>query len=213
MVKRFIALSLALAIVAASCGGAEGGADEPSTPTTEASTTTTQQTTATTQPTTTPTHADTTTTEASTTTVEDTTTTAEAETVLTGLAITSVVFGDSVVVTNNTNADVDLTGWWLCNRPAYVELVGTLSPGESIEINAVDLGGLSADDGEVGLYNARDFGNSGAMQDYVAWGSGGGRESVAVGAGLWIADAAAPNDGAGIVRVADAAAAESWESS
>ena len=66
---------------------------------------------------------------------------------------------------------------------------------------------------KVGLYTDGNFGSSSDMADYVAWGDGGGRESVAVGAGLWAADAAAPNDGAGIVRIADPSAVESWESS
>jgi hypothetical protein len=100
----------------------------------------------------------------------------------------------------------------LCNRPSYAPLSGSLAPGESVEVSAADLGGLSAGSGEVGLYSSRAFGDSSAMTDYVAWGSGGGRESVAVDAGLWGAGDAAPGDGAGVIRSDSASGAASWGS-
>ena len=56
------------------------------------------------------------------------TTTTEATMTLSGFQITAVVFGDHVALTNNTDADVSLDGWWLCNRPSYVPLSGTLAP-------------------------------------------------------------------------------------
>ena len=120
------------------------------------------------------------------------------------------MFGDHVTITNNTDAEVSLEGWWLCNRPDYAPLSGTLAAGESVDVSSGALGGLGVDGGEIGLHTERSFGDSGAMFDYVSWGSGGGRESVAVGAGLWGADDAAPNDGAGITRIADAAGPGSW---
>ena len=41
---------------------------------------------------------------------------------------------------------------------------------------------------DLGLYETNTFGSASAMQDFVQWGSGGnGRESVAVGKGIWTA--------------------------
>ncbi len=51
------------------------------------------------------------------------------------------------------------------------------------------------------------------MEDYVSWGSGAGRESVAVDAGLWVEGGRAPNDGPGMTRQAGEGAPESWISS
>ncbi len=68
---------------------------------------------------------------------------------LSGFQITAVVFGDHVALTNNTDADVSLDGWWLCNRPSYVPLSGTLAPGETIDISSGSLGGLTAAGGRL----------------------------------------------------------------
>jgi hypothetical protein len=89
----------------------------------------------------------------------------------------------SATITNNGGQDVDLVGHQLCNRPTYVNLPDqTLAPGESID---VALGGLTQDGGEVGLYTSGNFGSSDDIVDYVTWGSGGGRLSVAEDAGEW----------------------------
>ena len=138
--------------------------------------------------------------------------TTEAAADLSGLLLTTVVFGDHVTITNHTSEEVSLDGWWMCNRPSYAALSGTLAPGESIDVSSDDLGGLAASEGEVGLYTERAFGDASAMVDYVAWGAGGGRESVAVQAGLWTDGAAAPNDGPGVVRSDSPSGAESWVS-
>ena len=104
-----------------------------------------------------------------------------------GVQLSAIVFGADghVTVTNTSEAEVSLDGLWLCNRPAYVALSGSLAPDASIEIPASDMGGLSADGGEAGLYTESSFGSPDAMIDYVAWGGGGGRAGVAVDAGLW----------------------------
>lgn len=104
-----------------------------------------------------------------------------------GIQLSAIVFGADghVTVTNTSDAEVSLDGLWLCNRPAYVALAGSLAPDASIDIAAADMGGLSADGGEAGLYTDDAFGSSDAMIDYVSWGGGGGRASVAVDAGLW----------------------------
>ena len=59
-----------------------------------------------------------------------------------------------------------------------------VAAGASITIPAADLG-LSDGGGEVALYSSNDFGDSASILDYVAWGSGGGRASVAADAGIW----------------------------
>ena len=104
-----------------------------------------------------------------------------------GLQVTAVVFGDAghATITNTSDADISLEGLWLCNRPSYAALSGSLSPGESVDVPAAGLSGLRAEAGEVGLYSSSSFESSDDMIDYVQWGTGGGRASVAVEAGLW----------------------------
>ncbi len=101
------------------------------------------------------------------------------------LRVTEVDFVTGVAaITNTGDESVDLTGHWLCNRPAYVELPDqALAAGETIEVS---IGGLSQDGGEVGLYTSDSFGSADDLLDYVTWGSGGGRLSVAEAAGLWV---------------------------
>ena len=109
-----------------------------------------------------------------------------------------------VVIKNFGDEPRDLTGYWLCQRPSYTELPAvTLQPGESLLLSlgtappddlpegqqsarVGNLGGLSADNGEVALYRSRDFGNADDIISYVEWGSPDhGRSSLAVAAGIW----------------------------
>ncbi|MGI9644370.1 MAG: hypothetical protein ACR2O6_03570 [Ilumatobacteraceae bacterium] len=108
-----------------------------------------------------------------------------------GLEVTSVDFTTGVaVITNNGDRDIDLTGHWICNRPSYAELPAqTLAPGDTVEAS---LGGFVADAGEVAIYNSDAFGDPTAIQTYVGWGSGGGRQSVAEEAGIWSGAAVQP---------------------
>lgn len=103
------------------------------------------------------------------------------------LRVTEVDFVAGVAtITNIGDESVDLAGHWLCNRPAYVELPGQpLDAGETIEVS---IGGLTQGGGEVGLYTSDSFGNADDLLDYVTWGSGGGRLSVAETAGLWVGE-------------------------
>ncbi len=102
--------------------------------------------------------------------------------------ISGIAFGDGTVeISNVGDAAGSLDGLWLCQRPAYFALSGTLGAGESVAIDpGGQLGGLDAADGEMGLYTSSSFGDAGAIVSYVEWGSAGhGRASVAVSAGIW----------------------------
>ncbi len=160
-VVRFLVALVALSFFAASCGDDGGAEESDDPPTDDTSTSTTASTTTATIP-------------------------GGGEAVA-GISLTEVTFGNDgfVRITNDSDADLSLDGLWLCNRPTYVALSGTVTAGGSVEIAASGLGGLSASGGEAALYTVRDFSNSDEIIDYVQWGTGGGRESVAVGAGLW----------------------------
>lgn len=207
-INKRIVIGVGLAVVLVGCGGTAedvGGSETVTTP----GPTSTQA-----PPTSAPTKkAQVTTTAEAPTTTETTTTTPTVLVELAGLQLTEVVFGDHVTITNNTDQEISLDGMWLCNRPTYFGLSGSLAPGESIEISAGDLRGIAAGGGEVGFYISRSFGDASAMTDYVAWGGGGGRESVAVEAGLWADGDKAPSDGGAITRTDEASGAGSWESS
>lgn len=165
-VIRFLALLAALILLASACGDDGDGGSEPADDNDAAATDDS----------------------GSSTTAPTTTSTLPAGgEAATGVAITEVVFGDGghVTLTNDGATDATLDGLWVCNRPAYTELSGTLASGATLEVPAAELGGLVADGGEAALYTSNSFDSSDAIIDYVQWGGGGGRESVAVAAGLW----------------------------
>jgi hypothetical protein len=125
------------------------------------------------------------------------------------LSVSGVGFDEGVAtITNSAGEAIDLCGHWLCNRPTYVALPDqVLEPGESIE---VDLGELAANGGEVGLYSSRNFGDREAIVDYVTWGSGGGRLSVAEDGGVWSGATAESGDATTLDLVGDPGTAEGW---
>ncbi|MGI9600819.1 MAG: hypothetical protein ACR2QE_02970 [Acidimicrobiales bacterium] len=101
---------------------------------------------------------------------------------ITGVDLTT----GTVTLTNTTDADIEIGGHWLCNRPVYVEV-----PAESLAAGAstdIVLGDFDAAGGEAALYTSNSFDDSGAIVDYVHWGSGGGRVDVAVEATVWTGD-------------------------
>ena len=101
--------------------------------------------------------------------------------------IERVSFESNEVVVKNVSSDpYDLTGHALCNRPNYLTLPReVLDPGASLTIYASTLQ-ISPGGGEVGLYTASSFGDSGAILGYVQWGTDShGRTEVAVEAGIW----------------------------
>lgn len=123
------------------------------------------------------------------------------------LALTRVVFEPIpyLLIRNVGGEPINLGDHWLCQRPAYVQLPElTMEGGDTVAIGLGDeappdlaglvavlqlgpeLGFFTPDQGELGLYAAPDFGAPGAIESYVQWGkAGGGRESVAVEAGIW----------------------------
>ncbi len=107
--------------------------------------------------------------------------------------------GDRIVLQNAGDAPYDLTGHWICNRPAYQELPSeVIEPGGTIEVAASSVA-LDAASGELGVYTARAFDSADAMVRYVAWGAAGqGRQATAAEAGLWGADDFVDNGSAGI---------------
>jgi len=171
-----------IALVAASCGGDEVDVGATTT-TAPAETTTTKTATSVVAP-------------------ADTTTTAAAPSDGTGILVISAIdFADGTyTIRNDGDGSLDLSGYWACNRPSYVELPAeTLQPGATLDISTGGLS-LSADDGELGIYNSQSFSSSSAIQAYVQWGSDGhGRTGTAVSGGVWTAGEFVDNGGSGIV--------------
>ncbi len=102
------------------------------------------------------------------------------------------------VVNSGTNT-IDVSNYWLCNRPAYSRFNTltvecgqlNLAPGASVTLSGF---GLSNSGDELGIYINSNFGSVSAMADYVIYGNRGGstREAVAVAAGLWSTGDRAP---------------------
>ncbi|SER04512.1 Por secretion system C-terminal sorting domain-containing protein [Neolewinella agarilytica] len=96
---------------------------------------------------------------------------------------------------NGTDQAIDVSSFWLCNRPAY-QLISAMTvecgelliqPGDVTVISGFS--GFDAADAELGLYTTNSFGSATALISYLEWGSAGhGRASVAVEAGLWMED-------------------------
>lgn len=101
---------------------------------------------------------------------------------------------NSVTLKNFGDATATISGYWFCVVPAYSQVssmtsVATLAPDEEVDIASTV--NLVASSGEFGLYSASGFSNANNMLDFLQWGtgsSGSSRESVAVAAGLWVAD-------------------------
>ena len=113
-----------------------------------------------------------------------------------GLRINEVLFStsnDQIELKNFGPESVDVSTWWFCSLFAYAPISnlniisGSLNipPGGILAISGFNLNNTAAD---LGLYETNNFTSSGAMHDFVQWGSAAnGRESVAVGKGIWTA--------------------------
>ncbi len=106
--------------------------------------------------------------------------------------INEVHEGDQWVELLNTgDAEVDVSGLWLCVRPEYSQVSELNALSGSMTIPAggylvVEWNAIKTSTGEVGLYESNTFESADAMLDYVQYGAAGqGRASVAVTAGLW----------------------------
>jgi len=160
-----LALALTLALVATACGDDDG---DDASPTTSAAPVTTSTEPGTTAP-----------------PPEDAVTLAELQIVL-------VEFGDAgyVEIENRGASDADLAGIVLTQGSTSADLGtvvagGTLAAGATVQVDAGDVGGLSADGGEVALFQGDTF-DAASLLSYVQWGAGGGTyPSVAAEAGLW----------------------------
>ncbi len=113
--------------------------------------------------------------------------------ILSGQIEISEIASDGTVEIINSGANtVDVSNYWLCNRPAYTRMSNlttecgnlSLAAGESVTVSGFN---LDAAGDELGVYSNSSFGSSSGLEDYVIWGnrSGGTRETVAVAAGLW----------------------------
>ncbi len=134
------------------------------------------------------------------------------------LVIVAVDFAAGfVLLRNDGDEPVDLAGYWLCNRPNYVELPSrTVAPGEVLELDtAVSDLSLDPAGGELALYSSRSFGDPAAILRYVQWGSDGhGRTDVAVTAGVWKAGEFVDNQGGDLQSSgSDPISAADWTSS
>lgn len=100
---------------------------------------------------------------------------------------------DRIEVQNPTTETVDARDYWFCANNDYRRLGSLPVEGGRLSIppgETVVLSGLEIDfDSDLALFRVDDFESSAAIVDYVRWGQivVGGRESVAVQAGIWTA--------------------------
>ncbi len=110
--------------------------------------------------------------------------------------------GNQVELINVGGMPIDISSYWLCDFPQYVQLINTnivcgedliLNPGQVITVssNVVTINNI---DGEIGLYTTNAFSDPNAIIDYIEWGfSGHGRSDEAVAAGIWTTGDFAPS--------------------
>lgn len=153
-----------------------------------------------------------------TTTGASTSTSSTLATGVAAFAIQSVGFGESgwIEITNLGPDAGDPGGHWIASHPDYFEVPHAfVEPGDSIAITFGDarprgiatrypVGGtmlpLSAESGEVGLYDEGSFGDPSAVVDYLQWGrTPHFRTAVAIAGGAW------PEDGVIVVTGASGA--------
>ena len=112
---------------------------------------------------------------------------------LSGQIEISEISSDGFVELINTgNTTVDVSEWWLCDRPRYTRMTNLtlecgnleIAPQQTVTVSGFNLNPLSD---ELGVYSNSNFGSVSGLEDYVIWGSRGGstREAVAAAAGIW----------------------------
>ena len=132
---------------------------------------------------------------------------------------------DGVIVLKNLGeTSVDLSGWFICQRPSYWGLPSiTLEPDSELRLHAgagtdtgTDayangaMGLLSGNRGEIGLYSSSSFGSADAIVSFVAWNGRNGRTAVARDAGVWGDDDVTATDGDTLVFVGPLENASGW---
>ncbi|AUP80822.1 T9SS type A sorting domain-containing protein [Flavivirga eckloniae] len=108
---------------------------------------------------------------------------------------------DTVTIKNFGASTVDISDYKLCIFPAYPKLntltvnSGSLNLAANAEVTVVSSANLVDAGGEIGLYiDTFSFSEPANIRDYVQWiSSGGTREVVAVGAGIWTTGTTIPN--------------------
>ena len=130
--------------------------------------------------------------------------------------------GNQVELINTGGMPVDISSYWLCDFPQYVQLSNTnivcggdliLNPGEVITVSS-NVVTINNNDGEIGLYTTNSFSNPDAIIDYVEWGfSGHGRSDEAVAAGIWTTGDFVPSFtlGNALVYDGDGDASDDWQ--
>ena len=126
---------------------------------------------------------------------------------------------DQIELKNFGTSSVDVSNWWFCSLFGYDQLSNMTIISGSLNISSggiLALSGKNLNDSnaDLGLYSTADFGSSSAMEDFVQWGaSGQGRESVAVGKGIWTTGDFVPTVGSGnsIEYDGDGDSSSDWE--
>jgi len=118
------------------------------------------------------------------------------------VAINEISTTGEIEIINTSGNTVDISSFWLCDRPGYEQISRldivcgstTLEAGETVTV-ATSAISISGSGDELAIYTTTAFGNSDAIVDYVIWGDrmGSTREPVAVSAGIWTADDRAPD--------------------
>ena len=191
---RRLAISTALMLAVAACGGTTAETTSPGAPT---ATTTPAATTATSAPAV-----------ETTSTTLAATTTAPAPASGPRFALARIGLGvlGQVVVINLGTGPGSLAGYFLCHNGAYYEFPDVVvplhemaavsvtgrdeifdPPSDAINIEGIaDIGPFDPVSGEVGLYSSNAFADPNAIVSYVEWGnSGHPRSATAVAAGVW----------------------------
>lgn len=105
------------------------------------------------------------------------------------------ISGNWVELYNAGTTNIDISNYYLCNRPRYDMISGSgvtlisgslsMAPGDFTVLGWNDIDAFTTR-GELGLYINGSFGDSNSMKDYMHWGTASGsRDSVAVAAGVW----------------------------
>ncbi|MEM7575217.1 MAG: T9SS type A sorting domain-containing protein, partial [Bacteroidota bacterium] len=111
------------------------------------------------------------------------------------VVISEVAANGFIELYNNTDMEVNVSNYWLCNFPTYTRVsdlqleCGNLliQPGEVTVVSGFSA--FNDTDAELGLYSTNAFSSPDALVSYLEWGSSGHtRANVAIAAGVWVAD-------------------------